>query len=333
MAIYQPGVPDSRDARCRRPLAGAARRGSERRRRSRPPDPDAARDPRRDQQRSAPRDHRAGHHERQLPPAPPARTSSTTTRDSAIPIAGKTGTAQGAGNYPWNDSSAFAALQPGPGAPVHGHRLPREGRLRLARPPGRSSSACSCRCPASPTPTRSCCPTSSTRRRTSPRNRGSWPTRVASTAGSAPRRDDRVGDHGHLVPVPQAGLRAREHQRQPGRPEPQHRLGADVDPGRAHRHRLLRRVLGVAHPHRRRPVRVRHPPGRVRHHGGGRHVDRDVVRLRVVEGARRLPLRAHAGAPHAAVPARHRRRARTRSPSTSGRSTSSRPRWRSSPRC
>ncbi|NND73512.1 MAG: hypothetical protein HKN44_00750 [Ilumatobacter sp.] len=28
---------------------------------------------------------------------------------SAIPIAGKTGTAQGAGNYPWNDSSAFAA--------------------------------------------------------------------------------------------------------------------------------------------------------------------------------------------------------------------------------
>ncbi len=27
----------------------------------------------------------------------------------AIPLAGKTGTAQGAGNYPWNDSSAFAA--------------------------------------------------------------------------------------------------------------------------------------------------------------------------------------------------------------------------------
>ena len=29
---------------------------------------------------------------------------------SAIPVAGKTGTAQGAGNYPWNDSSAFAAF-------------------------------------------------------------------------------------------------------------------------------------------------------------------------------------------------------------------------------
>lgn len=30
--------------------------------------------------------------------------------DSAIPLAGKTGTAQGANNYPWNDSSAFSAF-------------------------------------------------------------------------------------------------------------------------------------------------------------------------------------------------------------------------------
>ena len=30
--------------------------------------------------------------------------------DGAIPIAGKTGTAQGLGNYPWNDSSVFAAF-------------------------------------------------------------------------------------------------------------------------------------------------------------------------------------------------------------------------------
>ena len=29
---------------------------------------------------------------------------------SALPIAGKTGTAQGAGSYPWNDSSAFGAF-------------------------------------------------------------------------------------------------------------------------------------------------------------------------------------------------------------------------------
>jgi penicillin-binding protein 2 len=36
---------------------------------------------------------------------------------NAIPIAGKTGTAQGAGNYPWNDSSAFAAYSVDPERP------------------------------------------------------------------------------------------------------------------------------------------------------------------------------------------------------------------------
>ncbi len=36
---------------------------------------------------------------------------------SAIPIAGKTGTAQGAGNYPWTDSSAFAAYSRDPERP------------------------------------------------------------------------------------------------------------------------------------------------------------------------------------------------------------------------
>lgn len=35
----------------------------------------------------------------------------------AMPIAGKTGTAQGAGNYPWNDSSAFAAFSLDPEQP------------------------------------------------------------------------------------------------------------------------------------------------------------------------------------------------------------------------
>jgi penicillin-binding protein 2 len=37
--------------------------------------------------------------------------------NSAIPLAGKTGTAQGAGNYPWNDSSAFAAYSRDPARP------------------------------------------------------------------------------------------------------------------------------------------------------------------------------------------------------------------------
>ncbi|MDG1265586.1 MAG: penicillin-binding transpeptidase domain-containing protein [Ilumatobacter sp.] len=36
---------------------------------------------------------------------------------TAIPVAGKTGTAQGAGNYPWNDSSAFAAYSTDPERP------------------------------------------------------------------------------------------------------------------------------------------------------------------------------------------------------------------------
>ncbi len=35
----------------------------------------------------------------------------------AIPLSGKTGTAQGAGNYPWNDSSAFAAYSRDPARP------------------------------------------------------------------------------------------------------------------------------------------------------------------------------------------------------------------------
>jgi penicillin-binding protein 2 len=37
--------------------------------------------------------------------------------EQAIPIAGKTGTAQGFGNYPWNDSSAFAAFSVDPERP------------------------------------------------------------------------------------------------------------------------------------------------------------------------------------------------------------------------
>jgi penicillin-binding protein 2 len=37
--------------------------------------------------------------------------------NSAIPISGKTGTAQGAGNYPWNDSSVFAAYSRDPSRP------------------------------------------------------------------------------------------------------------------------------------------------------------------------------------------------------------------------
>ena len=54
-----------------------------------------------------------------------------------MPIAGKTGTAQGAGGYPWNDSSAFGAFSTDPRAAVRGVRLPGEVRLRRqGRRPG-----------------------------------------------------------------------------------------------------------------------------------------------------------------------------------------------------
>ena len=49
---------------------------------------------------------------------------------NVLPIAGKTGTAQGASSYPWNDSSAFARVQPRQRPALHGRRLPREERLR-----------------------------------------------------------------------------------------------------------------------------------------------------------------------------------------------------------
>ena len=63
----------------------------------------------------------------------PARTSST------LPVERHPARRQdryraGAGNYPWNDSSAFATFSTDPTRPVHGHRLPREGRVRF---PGR----------------------------------------------------------------------------------------------------------------------------------------------------------------------------------------------------
>ena len=56
----------------------------------------------------------------------------STTRADAIQVAGKTGTAQGASSYPWNDSSVFAAYSLDPDAAVHRRRLPREVGVRIA---------------------------------------------------------------------------------------------------------------------------------------------------------------------------------------------------------
>jgi hypothetical protein len=67
--------------------------------------------------------------------------------DEAIPIAGKTGTAQGANNYPWNDSSAFSAFSVDETRPyVVTAYLEKSGYgSQAARP---SSSARSSSCPA-----------------------------------------------------------------------------------------------------------------------------------------------------------------------------------------
>ena len=52
--------------------------------------------------------------------------------DSAIPLAGKTGTAQGAGNYPVERLVGLRGVQPRPVAAVHGDGVSREVRVRVA---------------------------------------------------------------------------------------------------------------------------------------------------------------------------------------------------------
>ncbi len=81
----------------------------------------------------------------------------------AIQVAGKTGTAQGQGNYPWNDSSVFTGFAvdaaPTTSCPTTSTRT--SSRRTWRRPATdrrrrlRSSSACSSCCPASSNPTRS----------------------------------------------------------------------------------------------------------------------------------------------------------------------------------
>ena len=77
-----------------------------------------------------PQHHRAAGDQRPL--APPAEELFADYPDDAIQIAGKTGTAQGAGSYPWNDSSVFTAFSLDPTHPYTVIVVPREGGLRLA---------------------------------------------------------------------------------------------------------------------------------------------------------------------------------------------------------
>ena len=135
-----------------------------------------------------------------------------------------------------------------------------------------------------------------------------WPTRRAGTARKATpcrcSRDARPTDGAALALTflsRKADSGLGNIRSSPGDPSPQRRLGAADHAGRADGDGLPRRLLGVAHPHRRRPVRVRHPPGGVRDHRLRRDGVRHDGRLRVVQGARRLPLRPHDRAAGAAV--------------------------------
>ena len=100
----------------RRPRTSPFRGRAEPARRSRSTAPDVGGDRRRDHPRSATSDHRTGHRQRLLP-LDDGGEAVLHVPVTAIPVAGKTGTAQGAGNYPWNDSSAFAAYSTDPERP------------------------------------------------------------------------------------------------------------------------------------------------------------------------------------------------------------------------
>ena len=182
----------------------------------------------------------------------------------AIQIAGKTGTAQGAGSYPWNDSSVFAAFSIDPSSPYtvvsylekagygsHGAApvvkcmflalsgmipLDPVAHLRAARhqrTAGRRPRRC--------------------RRR---RRRAAW-------RSIDDRRHDRArtdGRDGPVDPAAQARHRSRQHPLEPGDPSrnidwvlllAQAVLTVDG---------LLRRLLGVARPHA--PTRTRSSPAR-----------------------------------------------------------------------
>ena len=151
--------------------------------------------------------------------------------DNAIQVAGKTGTAQGAGNYPWNDSSAFAAYSRDPSRPYTvSAYLEKAGY-------GSQAAAPVVKCMflqlsgleqsdpvvlSDPLDTNSNLPASPS----------SWPTRAASTGGSTAAfgRSTRRGD---FLPVAQARLGSRQHPGEPGGAEPQRRLGAAVGAGAA----------------------------------------------------------------------------------------------------
>ena len=195
----------------------------------------------------------------------------------AIPIAGKTGTAQGRFSYPWNDSSVFAAFSiDSPSTRTRWSRTSRSrGSAREARRP--SSSACSSACP-SPTaldPVSVSEPLDPDERpgRPSLAPSGATPLHGELRRPHGVSRTGRPGSPGRLsaelsavvallTRKPDSGLG--NIRVEPGRPEPQRRLDAAAGPG-------LLAVAGcfivysASRTRARRPVLFVDPAGDLRH--------------------------------------------------------------------
>ncbi len=132
-AIWNPGVPDGEPGSVDF-SAGHDLRGVVQTTRSCPPDPDARRDPAADRARPAACGRADGGCgvESDFYHLTTGENLFYDYPDDAIPIAGKTGTAQGASNFPWNDSSVFTGFSIDEAQPVRRDRLPREVGLRIA---------------------------------------------------------------------------------------------------------------------------------------------------------------------------------------------------------
>ena len=284
----------------RRPRPGQGRR-SRSRRPSRPiPMPAEVRDP--IERRPPPEHHR-----------PAAWDGHSTTAEElfadypadAIPVAGKTGTAQGASNYPWNDSSVFTAYSIDPDPPVHRHAVPREVGLRLGGRGARRQVHV---------------PGAVGRSRRSTRSVLAEPLDTTSdSAGQGPPEGRRPTRRAR---TPSSVTPARRHGRQglttgwrsrccSASPTAGSATSARARPTRAatstgcccwprlvlDRRRLLHRLLGVAHPHRADPYTFVTRQVIFAIVAAVVMVDRDVRRLRVVEGAGPHALRASPSSP------------------------------------
>ena len=332
MAIYQPGVPDAHASGYRRPVAGTARRGSERRRRSHPADPDAAGDPQRDQQRSAPCDLRAGHRR--------ATTYHSTTGENLFYF------------YPSTRHPDRRQDRHRPGRrQLSVERL--VGVRRVTADPTRPYTVTAYLEKAG-YGSQAAGPVVKCMFMQLSGDAHDRPGRVVRPARHVvePRRPTAAPVRHELLQRP---VRCHDGSRVSGMAtsflsrKPDSGLGnIGASPGDPSRNidwvlmsaQVALTVIGMFVIFSASRTRIAADP----YAFVTRQVVFAIIAVIVMsivmafdyewwKRARRVPLRAHARAAHAAVPARRGVGARTRSPSTSGRSTCSRPRWRSSPRC